>query len=79
MSSASMLAEPSARMKIRLPPTLRPLRYCRSPSPTKERTLRPGTSWLGVPPESRFAPSSAERTSAFSLLTLSRFAIVWAS
>ena len=43
------------------------------------RTFRPGSSWLGVPPESRLAPCSSDLRSAFSLSTCARLATVCAS
>jgi len=78
-ASASMLAEASTSTRMRLPPTFRPVRYWRSPSPTKLRTLPPGTSSLGVPPDRRFWPSSSDLRSAFSLFTCSFCATVFAS
>ena len=70
--SSSMLADTSTRMRIRSPPTLRPVRYWRSPLPTKPLTRVPGWPGLGVPAASRRVPSSSGFRSAFSLSIASR-------
>ena len=56
--SSSMLAETSTRITMRSPPSLSPLRYWRSPEPTKPFTRLPGLPSAGVPAGRRLRSSS---------------------
>src|SRR5210317_245766 len=67
--SSSMLAERSTRISVRLPPSLSPVRYWRSPSPLNSRILAPWFSSSALSASRRLTSSSSD------LMSLCSFSI----